>query len=162
MERSRVTQVLRPGRGWRGPVHPPHRGMPLSANHWGRAGASLSPPSCVFDSHACPHTDPSNCQQAGEAPALPSLGALPRSSAQPAMCVFVCVCVCPCLFVSFLTAANTPTTHAKPLQTQPAWLLCDREANLLRQNTLTSRHATLAAFQRAVFLYHNAPPCMPQ
>lgn len=53
----------------------------------------------------------------------------------------VCVCV-------FLTAANT---HARPFQTQPASLLCDREANLLRQNTLPSRHATLAPFHQPAY-----------
>lgn len=56
--------------------------------------------------------------------------------------------VCVCVF--FITAENT---QARPFQTQPAEpsLLCDREANLLRQNSLPSRHATLAPFHQPAY-----------
>lgn len=82
------------------------------------------------------HTDPSNCQESRMLPL--ELDLKPRRAPVHSAR----------LYARLITAANTST---RPFQTQPAWLLCDREANLLCQYTLLSRHETLAPFHQPAY-----------
>lgn len=106
----------------------------LSLCHFFLSFICLCPTFSPSHTHAQKQTHKSiSLPRIKDVPSLTRLGALTRSSAQ---------CVC------FITAANM---HARPFQTQPAWLLCDREANLLRQNTFPSHHATLAPFHQPAY-----------
>lgn len=84
--------------------------------------------------HTCRQTNPSNC---GMIPLAAPLGAPTRSRAL------------------WVRVFHNSSKHSRQacffLPTQPARLLCDREANLLRQNTLPSRHATLASFHQPAY-----------